>query len=350
MDARIAQLVTNVDTRLACRGPESDVVFSSRVRLARNLAGYPFVDRLSVFDREKIISSFTEASAKLLEPDSYLLLGASELQQADLLCLLERQLISREFLDGEAERAVLVERTENFSIMVIEEDHLRMQALAPGFDLETPWRRVNDLDNRYEEFLPYAFDEKHGYLTACPSNVGTGARMSVMLHLPALILTNESERAFRAIQTMNLELRGLYGEGSKPLGDFYQVSNQATLGLAEEEILHHLMTVIPKIVEYERKARERLIEKEQQQTLDRIYRGIGILKSARKIRTEEAMTHLSFLRMGAHLGLQDEVPAQKIDELFLRIQPAHLELAAGRPLDDDEALVRRAEYLRRELA
>ena len=350
MDARIAQLVNSADARLTRRGPENDVVFSSRVRLARNLAGYPFVDRLSVFDREKIISSFREATEKLLEPDSYIMLSASGLQQADLLCLLERQLVSREFLDGEVERAVLIDRGENFSIMALEEDHLRVQALSVGFDLETPWQRVNDLDNRYETLLPYAFDEKHGYLTACPTNVGTGARLSVMLHLPALILTNESERAFRAIQKMKLELRGLYGEGSKPLGDFYQVSNQATLGVAEEEILHHLLTVIPKIVEYERKARERLIEKEEQQTLDRIYRGIGILKSARKIRAEEAMTHLSFLRMGAHLGLQNEVPAQKIDELFLRIQPAHLEAAAGRPLDEDEALAERAGYLRRELA
>ena len=350
MDARIAQLVNSADARLTRRGPENDVVFSSRVRLARNLAGYPFVDRLSVFDREKIISSFREATEKLLEPDSYIMLSASGLQQADLLCLLERQLVSREFLDGEVERAVLIDRGENFSIMALEEDHLRVQALSAGFDLETPWQRVNDLDNRYETLLPYAFDEKHGYLTACPTNVGTGARLSVMLHLPALILTNESERAFRAIQKMKLELRGLYGEGSKPLGDFYQVSNQATLGVAEEEILHHLLTVIPKIVEYERKARERLIEKEEQQTLDRIYRGIGILRSARKIRAEEAMTHLSFLRMGAHLGLQNEVPAQKIDELFLRIQPAHLEAAAGRPLDEDEALAERAGYLRRELA
>ena len=350
MDARIAQLVNSADARLTRRGPENDVVFSSRVRLARNLAGYPFVDRLSVFDREKIISSFREATEKLLEPDSYIMLSASGLQQADLLCLLERQLVSREFLDGEVERAVLIDRGEHLSIMALEEDHLRVQALSAGFDLETPWQRVNDLDNRYETLLPYAFDEKHGYLTACPTNVGTGARLSVMLHLPALILTNESERAFRAIQKMKLELRGLYGEGSKPLGDFYQVSNQATLGVAEEEILHHLLTVIPKIVEYERKARERLIEKEEQQTLDRIYRGIGILKSARKIRAEEAMTHLSFLRMGAHLGLQNEVPAQKIDELFLRIQPAHLEAAAGRPLDEDEALAERAGYLRRELA
>lgn len=350
MDARIIQLVNNADARLSRQGPESDVVFSSRVRLARNLAGYSFVDRLSVFDREKIVSTFREASGKILPPESYLIFGASELGEADLLCLLERQLISREFLDGDEARAVLVDRGENFSIMVIEEDHLRMQAMAAGFDFEHPWQQVSDLDNRYENLIPFAFDEKHGYLTACPTNVGTGARFSVMLHLPALILTNESERAFRAIQKMKLELRGLYGEGSKPLGDFYQVSNQTTLGMAEEEILHHLQTVIPKIVEYERKARERLVEKEEQQTLDRIYRGIGILRSARKIRTEEAMTHLSFLRMGAYLGLQKDVSARKIDELFLRIQPAHLELAAGRQLDDDEALQQRAEYLRRELA
>lgn len=350
MDARVTQLVNNTDSRLGRSGPDSDIVFSSRVRLARNLAGYSFVDRLSGFDREKIIATVDDLAVKILPSESYWFLNATELELSDLLCLLERQLVSHEFIGGEDLRAVLVDRAENFSIMVLEEDHLRIQGMAAGFDFDVPWSHIDELDNAIERLVPYAYDKKRGYLTACPSNVGTGVRFSAMLHLPGLILTNEIERALRAMQKMKLAVRGLYGEGSKSFGDLFQVSNETTLGMAEEEILHHLQTVISKIVDYERKARERLVEKEEEQTLDRIFRGVGILKSARKIRVDEAMFYLSSLRMGAYLRLQDEVPVEKIDELFLRIQPAHLESLAGRPLDEEEALRFRAEYLRRQLA
>lgn len=349
MDSRITQLVRNSDARLGRLGPDSDVVFSSRIRLARNLSGYSFVSRLSVFDREEILREAREVSEKIFPPESCYFFNAPELSESDFLCLLERQLVSREFIEGDKERAVLVDRAENFSIMFLEEDHLRIQMITAGFDLDSLWPRASELDNQFDRLLPYAYDEKRGYLTACPSNLGTGARLSVMLHLPALMLTNEIERAYRAMQNMNLSVRGLYGEGSKPFGSFFQVSNQTTLGMAEEEIQHHLQTVVSKIVEYERKARQRLLEKENERTLDRVCRAIGLLRCAHTIPVEEAMAHLSAMRMGTWLGLQNEIPAEKIDALFLRIQPAHLEILAGHPLDEDEAPRFRAEYLRGQL-
>ena len=260
----------NIDSFLQHRGawlrgsgPDSDIVLSSRVRLARNLAGYPFVSRLSDFDRKKIIQSVRETADKILPPDSFGYFDMTELSETDRRCLLERQLVSREFIDDTEPRAVIMDRNEDFSVMVIEEDHLRLQGMTTGFDFETVWKRINDLDDRIERELPLAFDNRLGYLTACPSNLGTGIRVSVMVHLPGLLQTGEMERVFRALQKMNLAVRGIYGEGSNPLGDLFQISNQATLGMAEEELIQHLEGMIPRIVDYERKARALLLETER---------------------------------------------------------------------------------------
>lgn len=350
MDANVDKLVSKSGARLRGSGPDSDVVFSSRVRLARNLAGYSFVSRLSGFDREKILASVREAAEKILPSESFWFFDSSSFSGNDAVFLLERQLVSREFVDVKEPRAVLVDKGEDFSVMVLEEDHLRIQGMTAGFDFDTAWRRVNELDDKFERELPYAYDETLGYLTACPSNIGTGIRVSVMLHLPALIQTDEVDRAFRAMQKMKLAVRGMYGEGSKPFGDLFQISNQVTLGVAEEEIISHLQSVVPKLIDYERKARQRLMETEEEQTLDRVFRGIGILKSARKIRVDEAMAYLSYLRLGAFLGAQSDVPVELIDELFLNVQSAHLSKLAGKPLDQEEELRYRADYLRKKLS
>lgn len=350
MDAKIDQLLRQPGAWLRGGGPESDIVLSSRVRLARNLAGYPFVSRISEFDRKKIIQSVQETAKKILPPGSYYEFDMTELSETDRRCLLERQLVSREFVDDSEARSVLVDRNEDFSVMVVEEDHLRLQAMTGGFDFESVWKKINDLDDRFERELPLAFDEKLGYLTACPSNLGTGIRVSVMVHLPGLLQTNEMDRAFRALQKMNLAVRGIYGEGSNPLGDLFQISNQATLGMAEEELIQHLEGVIPRIVDYERKARALLLQTEKEPLLDRLFRGIGILRSARKIRAEEAMVHLSNVRLGAHLGLQDEISVEKINDLLLHIQPAHLKKIARQTLDEDSENGFRADYLRKRLA
>lgn len=331
-------------------GPESDIVISSRVRLARNLDGYPFISRMSEVDRKNVVEAFRNAAEKILPSGSYFFLSLPELPEIDRRYLLERQLISPEFVENGEVRAAIVDRNEDFSIMANEEDHLRIQAMNAGFDFDTVWGRVNKLDDEFEKELSFAFNEKRGYLTACPSNLGTGLRASVMLHLPGLVETGEIERLTRSMQKINLAVRGMYGEGSRALGDFYQLSNQMTLGMAEEELIAHLEGIIPRVIEYERKSREHLMETEKEKLLDRTFRGIGILARARKIDVVEAMEHLSSARLGAHLGLQQEISVGKINDLLLHIQPAHLEKIAGREFADESEDIFRAEYLRERLA
>lgn len=235
--------------------------------------------------------------------------------------------------------------------MVNEEDHLRLQATASGFALRDLWKKVDKLDDAFESELDYAFDEKLGYLTACPSNVGTGIRASVMLHLPALIETNEIEKVLRGLQKMNLAVRGIYGEWSRVLGEFFQISNQATLGATEEEIVEQLSEVIPSVINYERQARQTMLEKDRDGALDRCCRAFALLKSARAITMEEAMAHLSSVRLGVRLRLIDAVPISVLDELTAAIQTAHLRRLTGAKADaeiDEEVL--RAEYVRKNLA
>lgn len=335
---------------LRAEGPESDIVISSRIRLARNLAGYPFISRMSEQDRKTVQRSFRDVMEKILPAESFFFLDMEDLSISDRRYLLERQLVSPEFVEQTESRAVLIDRDEDFSVMVNEEDHLRIQALTSGFDFQKVWDRVNRLDDLLEHEIPMAFDERLGYLTACPSNIGTGIRASVMVHLPCLCAADEFERANRALQKSNLAVRGMYGEGSSALGEFYQVSNQATLGVAEEELIAHLEGFIPRLIEYERKSREFLLTRQKERLMDRCYRAIGILARARKIEMEEAMEHLSSVRLGFHLGLQNEISIAKINDLLLHLQPAHLQKLAGRTLDGDAENVFRAEYLREQLA
>ena len=331
-------------------GPESEIVISSRVRMARNLDGYPFISRMSEVDRKNVVEAFRAATEKILPAESYFFLSMPELPEVDRRYLLERQLISPEFVENQAIRAAVIDRNEDFSVMANEEDHLRIQAMTAGFDFDTIWKRVNRLDDDLERELAFAFNEKKGYLTACPSNLGTGLRASVMLHLPGLVETGEFERLSRSMQKINLAVRGMYGEGSRALGDFYQLSNQTTLGMAEEELIAHLEGIIPRVIEYERKSREHLLETGKEQLLDKTFRAIGILARARKIDVVETMEHLSSARLGAHLGLQNEISVGKINDLLLHIQPAHLQKIAGRELVEEAEDVFRAEYLRERLA
>ena len=331
-------------------GPDADIVISSRIRLARNLAGYPFISRIPEFDRRNIIRSFQATIDKVFDPDSFFFLEMDQLEAADRQYLLERQLVSREFVEDDKPRAVLIDRNEDFSVMVNEEDHLRIQAMTSGFGFASVWNRVNRLDDALEHELPFAFDERLGYLTACPSNLGTGIRVSVMLHLPAILETGEMERVFRGVQKINLAVRGIYGEGSRALGDFYQISNQTTLGVSEDDLMERLGNIIPRVIEYERRARDFLLENSREPLLDRCYRALGILSSARRIGAEEAMGLLSSARLGWHMKLQNEISVDKINDLLLHIQPAHLAKIADRELDEETESVFRAEYLRKRLA
>src|SRR5208283_4579687 len=246
-------------------------------------------------------------------------------------------------------RGVALGPNETVSLMINEEDHMRLQVMRSGFALDEAWQDIDRVDDLLEARVSYAFSDEFGYLTACPTNVGTGMRSSVMLHLPALVLAKQIEKVFRALQKINLAVRGLYGEGSRASGDFYQISNQITLGKSETAILGEIREVIPQIIDYERKARTTLIRESRQALQDRVSRAYGTLCSATMMTSEETMDLLSSVRLGINLGLLEDLTIPKVNELFIQTQPAHLQKLMGASLDGEERNAARARYLRTQL-
>lgn len=342
-------LAQNHGEWLRASGPEADIVISSRIRLARNLSSFPFSNRASTHQKAEIEQYLKGRVEKLdFEPrlEYVSLAGTSAI---DRQLLVERQLISRELAAGDGPRGVAFAPNEIISLMINEEDHIRMQVIRSGFALDEAWKDADRLDDKLEERVPYAFGEELGYLTACPTNVGTGLRASVMLHLPALVLTKQIEKVFRALQKINLAVRGLYGEGSRASGDFYQISNQVTLGKSETTIINEIRDVIPNIIKYERDARQALTRENHALLLDRVKRAFGTLRSAAMMTSEETMDLLSSVRLGVNLGLLDEISILEVNELFIHTQPAHLQKLLGRQLDSEERNSERARFLRNRL-
>lgn len=332
-------------------GPSSDVVISSRVRLARNLAEYPFLSTATQAQRSEIYRCLAQEITDKAAPQDTMLIDIENIDELDRQMLVERHLISRQHAAGEGSRGVTISPTETRALMINEEDHLRIQGLRSGLQLSALWSEVSEIDDRLGASLPFAFDKQFGFLTACPTNVGTGIRVSVMLHLPALKMTKEIERVARAARDMRLAVRGLHGEGTEAVGDLYQISNQTTLGQSEEEIIKAFgENTIPKMVEYELLARDSLAKKRVDYLDDKIWRAYGILCNARRISTEETQTLLSPLRMGIRMGRFDQIDIDTLNELFLQTQPAHLQKIHGKQMDDEERGVVRAAYLRKRLA
>ena len=332
-------------------GPDADIVVSSRIRLARNLAGFPFVSRADDATRGEIEGVLRSKFETLQDQFPLSYLSVNQLPQLDRQFLVERQLISREHADSDGCRGVGISEGENVSLMINEEDHLRIQVLNSGLSLDTCWDQINRIDDSLEQELTYAFSEQLGYLTACPTNVGTGIRVSVLLHLPALVLTrSEIQKVFAALHKINLAVRGLYGEGSHPVGDFFQVSNQITLGKSEQQLIDKLTDVVPVIIDNERQARSQLFKKKRTELHDEVSTAYGRLEYARTITTEETMAKLSSLRMGINLGLIDDLDIPAVNELLIHTQPAHLQKLRGadqKPIDTD---IVRANFLRGRLA
>jgi protein arginine kinase len=330
-------------------GPESDIVISSRIRLARNLAAFHFTNRATPHQKAEIEAFLRDRIGKLeLDPQLFYL-NVPALSVLDRQFLVERQLISRELAAADGPRGVALAPKETVSLMVNEEDHLRLQVMRSGFALDEAWQDIDRVDDLLEQRVSYAFSEEFGYLTACPTNVGTGMRASVMLHLPALVLTKQIEKVFRALQKITLAVRGLYGEGSRASGDFYQISNQVTLGKAEPTILSEIREVIPQIITYEREARNTLVRETRQALQDRVSRAFGTLCSATMMTSEETMDLLSSVRLGINLGLLDDLTIPTVNELFIHTQPAHLQKLMGASLDGEERNAARARYLRTRL-
>lgn len=331
-------------------GPDSDIVISSRIRLARNLSEFCFLSKASARDRGEIERRVKEVLPEVDVAPDMTYFSLPPLSPIDRLFLVERHLISREHAFGKGPRGVCLAARESLSIMVNEEDHLRIQGLRSGFQLRATWEQVDEVDTRLERRLDYAFSPQFGYLTVCPTNVGTGMRASLMLHLPALVMTRQIDKVFQAVSKINLAVRGLYGEGTQASGDFYQISNQPTLGRSESEIIENIERVIPRIIEYERTVRESLLEQRREVVEDKVWRAYGMLQTARTINSEETMDLLSAVRMGVNLNIIRDVPMSTVNQLFIFTQPAHLQKLERTELNSPERDITRATFIRNRLA
>ncbi|MCC8115911.1 MAG: protein arginine kinase [Planctomycetes bacterium] len=334
---------------MAGDGPHSGIAVTTRVRLARNLADRRFPTHPDQSERGETMDAIRAAIRSLPDGDQYVWHELEDEGPLDRRILMERHLISRELVEGQGPRAVAVNAPASIAVMVNEEDHLRMQCLLSGLNVQEAFLRVNRLDDQLSERLAFAFDDHYGYLTSCPTNVGTGLRVSVMLHLPALVMTRHIEKVFRAVYEMRMAVRGFYGEGTEAYGELYQISNQITCGRSEQDIIDDMEAVIAAIIQYEEKARNELATSERSQLEDRVWRSWGLLRNARMMSSEEAMRHLSSLRLGVVMGVFNSVDLQEVQKLFLNTQPAHLQRLEGRELESGDRDVVRARYIRSEL-
>jgi len=334
---------------LSGNGEEASVVLSTRVRLARNIAGCKYPVSADLETKNRIISYFdsTLSRSHMLARGKYF--KAPEIADLDRDFLIERHLISPAFLTGELSKAVLIGSEERLSVMVNEEDHLRIQGLASGLDARTAYNLAESYDAEIGRHLEYDYDPDFGYLTACPTNAGTGMRASVLIHLPGLVLTREIDRVIRYITGSGLIVRGFYGEGSDVLGNLFQVSNQNTLGITEDEILERITRITREIIEKEATARQRLVDEASDMIEDKIWRAFGILKHARVLTSEEVMNLLSAVRLGCSLNTIDFLDIALINEILLLSQPAHLQKYYGAEMDNNKRDFVRAQMVREKL-
>ena len=331
------------------KGPHDRIVMSSRVRLARNLKGSAFPGWAKKPERIRILELIRPAVEGLPELRSAFSETMDNLTSLDKQLLVERHLISREHAAKSGGSGLVLNREETFCVMINEEDHLRMQALRPGLQLRQAWAAIDHLDTQLESQLNYAFSNDLGYLTACPTNLGTGIRVSAMLHLPGLVLAEQINPIIQSVNKLGLAVRGLYGEGTEALGNVFQVSNQMTLGESESTIVERLEKVLAQIIEHEENARATLIEKKAKMVHNHVGRAYGILANAHSISSKETMNLLSLLRLGGDLGSFPGMDRSLVDELFILTQPAHLQRQHAEKLSAEERDLLRADMMRERL-
>ena len=342
-----------VDTPSELTGTSSTkaaIVLMTRVRLARNLAGQYFPGWAKQAQRDDVMQTCRAAVTATSPMKRCFSVAIGDLSDLEKQILVERHLISRELSGAKAGAGVIISRDQMFSVMMNEEDHLRIQVLRSGFQLRKAWNAINDFDSALEERLDFAFSPTFGYLTACPTNLGTAMRASAMMHLPALVISNQMEKVVRAVNQLGMVVRGLFGEGSDASGSIFQISNQTTLGDSEESIIKRLGSVLQSIVEHEGNAREKLLEADAGKLLDKIGRAYGILQNSHLLSSGEAMNLLSLIRLGIDLGAYPDVHRALIDRLFIEAQPGHLQHAQKGECDSGRRDVLRASRLRSEFA
>lgn len=346
---RFATLLKHPADWMTGHSAETSVVLTSRVRLARNLSGEPFPGWSRKSRRKKVMKEFREHLEELPVMKDGFSHELSELDSLQKQVLVERHLISREQAARNEGSASLVNRKQTISLMVNEEDHLRIQAIRPSLQLEETFELARSVDQPLEDKLAYAFHPHWGYLTACPTNLGTGMRASAMLHLPGLVLSEQINQVLKGVGKLGLAVRGIYGEGTESLANLYQISNQSTLGESESDILTRLDRVISDIARYEQQAREKVLQEETVMLEDRVGRAAGTLTNARIISSKEALNHLSMLRLGADLEIVSENLREVCDRLVMETQPAHLQWQEGKKVQPAERDVMRAQMIRDQL-
>lgn len=324
----------------------NDLVVSSRIRLARNIEGFPFSQWASSSDLKRIADQSKHAIYQSTSLKDSLLFNIDDLEVMDRHFLAERYMISRELIKSGIERYVSILPDQTASIMINEEDHIRMQVLMAGSKLEEVWNRINSFDNELEDNLTFAYSNTYGYLTACPTNVGTGIRCSVMVHLPALVMSRKIEKVLNAVTQMGLTVRGLSGEGSEIAGNLFQISNQWTLGISEKETIDKIDKILKHIIDQERKEQVRLMDEKSSTVEDKVWRAYATLRYARILSSNEAIELLSSLRLGRGLGILEKPTYDSINEMIVWLRPAHLQKKADRQLSANERDEIRAELIR----
>jgi protein arginine kinase len=344
------ELVSRPSPWLSGDGPRADMVLSTRIRLARNLGAVPFTHRARPEQLEGVLVSVSGAAQRATSFGGGLLLRMDRLAPVERQILVERHLVSHELGDGSKPRGIVIGADERLSLMVNEEDHLRLQSLAPGFQLAEAWSRADAADDELNEALDFAFSDEIGYLTSCPTNAGTGLRASVLIHLPALVLLDEIQKVLKSIMQVGLNVRGLYGEHSEVMGNLFQISNQTTLGRSERDSIESLERVTRQIIDTEERARERMMRDARVQIEDKVWRAYGTLRHCRSIHSREVINLCSAVRLGVALGIPGLPPMSALNALLIVTQPAHLERLHGGELTPSERNVHRAQLVRERLA
>lgn len=330
------------------KGPEFDVVISSRVRLARNFKEYPFPHKTTPEMQKEIVEKTRDAlfSGNQKMSEVFRFIDFSSLDMIDKAEFMEKHVVSKELLESNRYSGILLSEDEQISIMINEEDHLRIQCLAPGMQLTNAWNICNNIDDLLSEKIDFAWNENIGYLTSCPTNIGTAIRASVMMHLPALSMTGYIKSVLEALGKLGLAVRGMYGENTEASGNMFQFSNQITLGKSEEDILLSINNIARQIIEQERALRQEIVKQSKYRLEDMVYRSYGILKNARIMDTVETLKRLSDLRLGVDLGIIKDIDIMDINEMMLLVQPAGLQKKTGRLLKPEERDTCRADLVR----
>jgi protein arginine kinase len=343
------ELINHTSEWLKGTGPHSDIVISSRIRFARNLEKIPFPHWTNKKQAAEVLQMVEDAVAKVEALRQCTVFRLAEMDSIDKQFLIERHLMSYEHAQKNNSKAVIIDEEEDISIMVNEEDHLRIQVMQSGFNLYEAWELINRIDDGLASELNYAFVSEWGYLTACPTNTGTGMRGSVMLHLPALVMTRQINQVLAAVAKLSFTTRGLYGEGTQATGNFFQISNQVSLGQSETEIIENINGLIRQVIEQEKASRQLLLERNRSMLEDKINRSLGILKSAHIISSQETTELLSLVRLGIDLAMIKDINRRAVNELFILTQPAHLQKIENKKLSSGERDVKRAELIRTKL-